>query len=104
MKIFLVLTALLSFQIFASDAVIIDVRTPGEFNAGHIENSINIEWQEIEKIKDSINKNQKIYVYSRSGNRSQKATDILIKIGYDNVENLGSLNEAANFLQMKIIK
>ena len=104
MKIFLVLTALLSFQIFASDAVIIDVRTPGEFNAGHIETSKNIEWQEIEKIKDSINKYQKIYLYCSSGNRSQKATDILIKIGYDNVENLGSLNEAANFLQMKIIK
>ena len=104
MKIFLVLTTLLSFQIFASDAVIIDVRTPGEFNAGHIETSKNIEWQEIEKIKDSINKYQKIYLYCSSGNRSQKATDILIKIGYDNVENLGSLNEAANFLQMKIIK
>ena len=49
MKIFLVLTTLLSFQIFASDAVIIDVRTPGEFNAGHIETSKNIEWQEIER-------------------------------------------------------
>ena len=55
-------------------------------------------------IKESINKNQKIYLYCRSGNRSQKATDILIKIGYENVENLGSLNEAANFLKMKIIK
>ena len=102
-KLFL-LPVLLSFQLFASDAIIIDVRTPGEFNTGHIESSKNIEWQEIDIIKESINKNQKIYLYCRSGNRSQKATDILIKIGYDNVENLGSLNEAANFLQMKIIK
>ena len=104
MKNLFLLLVLLSFQLFASDVIIIDVRTPGEFNAGHIESSKNIEWQEIEIIKESINKNQKIYLYCRSGNRSQKATDILIKIGYENVENLGSLNEAENFLQLKIIK
>ena len=51
-----------------------------------------------------LKKEKKIYLYCRSGNRSQKATDILIKLGYSNVENLGSLSDAANFLNTKVVK
>ena len=60
--------------------VIIDVRTPQEYESGHIENSINIEWQDIKEVDNTLTKEQKIYLYCRSGNRSQKSTDILIKL------------------------
>ena len=50
--------------------VIIDVRTIDEYNSGHIENSLNIEWQAIDEINESIAKDEKIYLYCRSGNRS----------------------------------
>ena len=84
--------------------VIIDVRTPEEFQSGHLEKSINIEWQEILSLPSNIDKSKKIYLYCRSGNRSQKATEILSQAGFLNVENLGSISQASDKLQVKIIK
>ena len=93
---------LLNFQLFASTPIIIDVRTPQEFESGHVESAMNIEWQDITSIENTINKDNRIFLYCRSGNRSQKATDILIDIGYKDVINLGSVNEASEFLNKKI--
>ena len=82
----------------------IDVRTVSEFKNGFVQDAINIEWQDISSIKDEFEKNQKIFLYCRSGNRSGKANDILIKLGFKNVENLGSLEDASKYLKKKIIK
>lgn len=84
--------------------VIIDVRTLEEFQSAHLNKAINIEWQNILSIQNNINKTEKIYLYCRSGNRSQKATEILIDAGYVDVENLGSLEQASEALNLKIIK
>ena len=84
--------------------VIIDVRTLDEFQSAHLNKAINIEWQNILSIQNNINKTEKIYLYCRSGNRSQKATEILIDAGYVDVENLGSLEQASEALNLKIIK
>ena len=82
----------------------IDVRTPQEFELGHIEDSINIEWQNIELIEKTSQKDEKIYLYCRSGNRSQKATEILLALGYKDVKNLGGIKEASIIIDKKIIK
>ena len=100
---------LLSFLIFSlisitEDYIVIDVRTVSEFKNGFVQDAINIEWQDISSIKDEFEKNQKIYLYCRSGNRSGKAGDILIKLGFKNVENLGSLENASKYLKTKVIK
>ena len=84
--------------------VIIDVRTLEEFQSAHLNKAINIEWQNILSIQNNINKTEKIYLYCRSGNRSQKATEILVDAGYLDVENLGSLEQASETLNLKIIK
>ena len=84
--------------------VIIDVRTIDEYNSGHIENSLNIEWQAIDEINYSISKDEKIYLYCRSGNRSGKAQSILINMGYKDVINLGGINTAAKTLGLNIVK
>ena len=95
---------LLSFQLFATNPIIIDVRTQQEFESGHVESAINIEWQDIALVENSTNKDIRIFLYCRSGNRSQKATDILIDIGYKDVINLGSVKEASEFLKKKITR
>ena len=60
MKKLSLLSIFFIFQLYASDFFIIDVRTPEEFSNGHVEESINYEWQEIAlKIRD-IDKNEKI--------------------------------------------
>ena len=84
--------------------IIIDVRTIDEYNSGHIENSLNIEWRAIDEINESIAKDEKIYLYCRSGNRSGKAKNILINMGYKDVINLGGINTAAKILGLNIVE
>ena len=81
-KILILLFITFNVQLLSLDFLVIDVRTPDEYSLGYVESSKNIEWQEISSIKETINKEQKIYLYCRSGNRSQRATDILIAVSY----------------------
>ena len=84
----------------------IDVRSFEEVKTGIIQDAIHIEWSKIDKeiTKIDITKDQPIYLYCRSGNRSGKAAVILEKIGYTNVINVGGIKEAAKKLEKKIVK
>ena len=77
-------------------ALIIDVRTSQEYSSGHIEGAINIPYTEIaKKIENYTNdKNQKILLYCLSGSRSGIALNTLKKLGYTNLENVGSYKDA----------
>ena len=99
-----VLLCILFSANFLIAELIIDVRTSKEFQSGHLEKSINIEWQDILSISSNIEKSEKIYLYCHSGNRSKKATEILSQAGFLNVENLGSVTQASEKLKVKIIK
>lgn len=102
MKILYIFLILFGINSVSDEFIVIDVRTLEEFESGHIEDSSNIEWQEISSIADNINKDQKIYLYCRSGRRSQNATDILVDLGYKEVTNLGGIKDAAIFLERNI--
>ena len=104
LKTLTIFFVLFNFNLFANDYLVIDVRTGQEYKTGHVEEALNIEWQDISQIIEDIKKNKKLYLYCRSGNRSQKATDILIDLGYEDVTNLGGVKDAATFLDKKIIK
>ena len=97
---------LFSIFSFAKDTVLIDVRTSEEFNKDSINSAIHIEWTKIEEeiTNLDISKDQPIYLYCRSGNRSGKATKILEKIGYTNAINAGGIAEAAKKLDKKIVQ
>tara|TARA_Y100001968_G_scaffold49118_1_gene39484 strand:+ start:541 stop:858 length:318 start_codon:yes stop_codon:yes gene_type:complete len=103
-KFFTLITLILSIGLIANDYYLIDVRTQEEFKSGYLEDAINIEWQNIKNLSKEIKKDEKIYLYCRSGNRSGKATDILINLGYKNVKNIGGLKEASESLNLRIIK
>ena len=63
MKIFYIFLILFGINSVSDEFIVIDVRTLEEFESGHIEDSSNIEWQEISSIADNINKDQKfIYI------------------------------------------
>ena len=72
------------------DVIILDVRTPQEYQEGHISNAINIPVQILGQQLDKLNnfKDKKILVYCRSGNRSAIASQILDRAGFKNVYNL----------------
>lgn len=75
-----------------SDYVIVDVRTPEEFNASHIPNAINIPVETIEdKPQELSDVNQLILIYCRSGNRSNQAANKLAQLGYTNLYDFGGI-------------
>ena len=82
---------------------VIDVRTEAEWDTGHLEGALHIEWQDILKVPSDIKKDEEIFLYCRSGNRSGKATKILIEAGYVNAKNAGSILNASELLNIKII-
>lgn len=64
--------------------VILDVRTPEEFSAGHIANAININLQSSDFASEvsKLDKNATVAVYCRSGNRSGVATAQMAELGF----------------------
>jgi rhodanese-related sulfurtransferase len=73
-----------------NDAVIIDVRTPMEYQEGHIKNSklIDISDRDFESQIEKLDKNKAYYVYCRSGGRSSSASQIMVEKGFTKVYNL----------------
>ena len=78
-----------------SGYLIIDVRTLEEFNEKHIPNAINIPNESIgtEEIPELPDKDQLIFVYCRSGNRSKQASEKLVALGYTNIVEFGGIND-----------
>lgn len=69
------------------NALIVDVRTPQEFAAGHFEGAINIPLNTVEANLDQFKGQEQIVVYCRSGARSGNAKKILDNAGFENVIN-----------------
>jgi len=63
--------------------VILDVRTVSEFDSGHLEGAINIPVEVLSSHLSSLNKDDELLVYCRTGNRSTTAVGILRENGYD---------------------
>ena len=71
-------------QLVQNGAVIVDVRTPGEFNSGHIKGSLNIPLDQIgTKIAFLKGKKVPIITVCRSGNRSGAAAGVLKNSGIE---------------------
>ena len=73
--------------------IILDVRRPDEFAAGHIPNAINVPNESIgtSDIPELPDKDQLIMVYCRSGRRSKEASEKLVKLGYTNIVEFGGI-------------
>ena len=75
---------------------VLDVRTPGEYNSGHIANALQADWndpQEFNRRIGFVDKTKPVYVYCLAGGRSAAAAAQLRKTGYENVYELkGGMN------------
>ncbi len=70
--------------------VILDVRTKREFDAGHIENSIMIDFYKrdfLTKIR-KLDKEKKYIIYCRTGNRSGKTLSMFEDLGFKEAYNV----------------
>jgi rhodanese-related sulfurtransferase len=85
--------------IIKEGALLVDVRTPGEFAGGHVKGSINIPLDKV-SLQLSKFKNQKnIIVFCQSGGRSGQAKKILEQNGFTNVVNGGTWNNINQFIK-----
>ena len=75
--------------------LILDVRTPEEYEEAHIPEAVNVPNETIgtEKIPELPDKEQLIFVYCRSGNRSKQASQKLADLGYTNIIEFGGIND-----------
>ncbi len=74
-------------------AVLLDVRTPEEFAAGHVEGALNIPVQVLEQQLAKLpQKDRPIVIYCRSGRRSAAAKTLLEQAGYTKTYDLGAMS------------
>lgn len=72
-----------------ADHILVDVRTPREFNSGAISGAVNIPLQELDQRMSEFPDDKPIVIYCRSGNRSAQAANRLAENGYDELYDLG---------------
>lgn len=85
-------------ELIKNGAVIVDVRSKGEFVSGHAKGSINIPLEQIGASADKLKKYNNIIVCCRSGNRSGQAQRVLSSKGFKNVVNGGSWQNVNQYL------
>ena len=73
--------------------ILLDVRTQDEYNAEHIVGATLIPVDEIKsRANDELpDKSALIMVYCRTGVRSKNASDILVELGYTNIQDIGGI-------------
>ena len=85
--------------------VVIDVRTLGEYNAGHLaitDKQLDLLNGDFQKTFPSMDKSATYYLYCRSGNRSGQAARMMRMEGFEDVHNIGGFSElAASGLETK---
>lgn len=85
--------------------IIIDVRDVAEYESGHVQGAINMSLNEgvFEQQLMSLDPSASYQLYCHRGSRAGMAMDILLRSGFNNVENLGGLDDAAATLDLPIV-
>ena len=79
-------------DLIESGALLIDVRSPSEFDGEHIEGAVNIPYTVIDRELRARDKDQPIILYCHSGARAKAARRTLEKAGYTQVINAGGMH------------
>jgi rhodanese-related sulfurtransferase len=80
-----------------ADVTVIDVRTPEEFAAGHLEGAVNLNVEDgtLQAGIADLDPTAEYIVYCRSGRRSAIAAEAMAAAGFTSVTDLGALEAAA---------
>ena len=86
--------------------IIIDVRTDAEWATGHLDGAVLIPYERIgdEISKVAADKDEKIYLYCRTGRRTSIAVETLQKTGYKNLINLETVENASKVLNRGVVQ
>lgn len=83
--------------------ILLDVRRADEFASGHIPGAVNLPNEEIGNAEIPLlpDKNQTIYIYCRSGNRSKLAANKLLALGYTKLIEFGGILDYTGELEYR---
>lgn len=89
----------------SADTIVLDVRTPEEFAAGHLESAtlLDLNSGQLREALPGLDKDATYVVYCRSGNRSGQAVALLADAGFEHVTDLGSISAAAEVTGLEIV-
>ena len=73
------------------DVVIVDVREKEEYEEGHLPHAVLVPLSILDTEATKLSKDQTLYVYCRSGQRSRTAVKKLKAMGYEHVYNVGGM-------------
>lgn len=82
-------------QRMSGKTLLVDVRTPEEFAAGHLTGAINSDYRggDFAEEMKTWKKNKVYYLYCASGNRSGKAAELMKEAGFQHIYNIGAYQE-----------
>jgi rhodanese-related sulfurtransferase len=83
----------------ANDALLVDVRTPGEFASGTVSGAINIPYDEVTRNLRQFEGKPAVVVFCRSGARSAQAKSMLDRNRVKNVINGGTWQHVAAIVE-----
>ena len=93
-------------EIDTAGATVIDVRTPSEYAAGHLEGAVNIDVQNENGFLAGVrqlDRDGTFVVYCRSGNRSAAAANRMRDLGFTDVVDAGGFDEAAAATGLRVV-
>ncbi|GHD76509.1 rhodanese-related sulfurtransferase [Salinibacterium amurskyense] len=90
----------------SADTILIDVRTPAEYDAGHLDGAtlLDLNGGDFAAALPTLDPEAEYAVYCKSGNRSGQAVAMMEDAGFENVIDLGSIGEAAASTQIEVVQ
>jgi phage shock protein E len=84
-------------EVLAEGAVVVDVRSPAEFAAGHVADALNIDVgsEDFEAKVDALDKGKTYVVYCRTGSRAVRAVETMAELGFTSLVNGGAFDDLA---------
>ena len=88
------------------DKIVLDVRTNDEYNQGHLENAVMIDYYEpdFKQRLAKLDKAKPVFVYCAAGARSEGAAQALVDLGFKQVYDLRGGMNAWKKAKMPIVK
>ena len=89
-----------------TDTVVLDIRTPKEFNSGHIDGAVNINFydNDFSTQLQALDMSKDYVVHCRSGGRSGKSLATFKKLGFKHVVHMDGGMKAWNAAKLPTIK
>lgn len=94
------------YDMLKTGEILIDIRTPEEFESGHLEGAVNINFFDADFMEQlsAFNKEESVFIYCRSGGRSAKASSKMQAAGFTKVIDLKGGIKSWRKNNLKIVK